>query len=113
MNNILRDAKRVKTNVNRAKSLVPVGKEKDGEEKSPEIAISGRKAESKFITSFVSRIGKQPVNCDYFAYSELNDFGCWIVADGFDEERGGEEAAKIVSEDIIAQFLSNGSLSIK
>ncbi len=85
MNNILRDAKRVKTNVNRAKSLVPVGKEKDGEEKSPEIAISGRKAESKFITSFVSRIGKQPVNCDYFAYSELNDFGCWIVADVFDE----------------------------
>lgn len=33
MNNILRDAKRVKTNVNRAKSLVPVGKEKDGGEK--------------------------------------------------------------------------------
>ena len=111
MNNILRDAKRVKTNVNRAKSLVPVGKEKDGEEKSPEIAISGRKAESKFITSFVSRIGKQPVNCDYFAYSELNDFGCWIVADGFDEERGGEEAAKIVSEDIIAQFLSKPKFS--
>lgn len=111
MNNILRDAKRVKTNVNRAKSLVPVGKEKDGGEKSPEIAISGRKAESKFITSFVSRIGKQPVNCDYFAYSELNDFGCWIVADGFDEERGGEEAAKIVSEDIIAQFLSKPKFS--
>ena len=46
MNNILRDAKRVKTNVNRAKSLVPVGKEKDGEEKSPEIANDAEEKKS-------------------------------------------------------------------
>lgn len=117
MNNILNDAKKIKSNtnkiknnINKVKSLLPSKNENNGEEKEI-LEENGRKAESKFITAFVSRIGKQAINCDYFAYIELPDFGCWVIADGFDEEKGGEEAAKITTEEIIAQFFEKPRLS--
>ena len=110
MNSILNEANKVKSGMKRAgsdikkvKSLIPTKNEE--EESKAESKETGRKAESKFITSFVSRIGKQPVNCDYFAYIELPDFAIWALADGYDDEKGGEEASKIAVEEVISLFM--------
>lgn len=73
----------------------------------------GRKSESKFITSFVSRIGKQPINCDYFGYIELPNFAIWVLADGYDETKGSEEASKLATEEIIRLFIEKPTLSSK
>lgn len=114
MNNILNEANKLKSGVKRAgndikkaKNLIPATEEK----KENELQETGRKAESKFITSFVSRIGKQPINCDYFAYIELPDFAIWVLADGYDEEKGGEEASKIAVEEVISSFMEKPKLS--
>lgn len=114
MNNILNEANKLKSGVKRAgndikkaKNLIPATEEK----KENELQETGRKAESKFITSFVSRIGKQPINCDYFAYIELPDFAIWVLADGYDEEKGGEEASKIAVEEVISSFIEKPTFS--
>ena len=116
MNNILNGANKLKSGVKRAgndikkaKSLIPATEEE--EKKGSELQETGRKAESKFITSFVSRIGKQPVNCDYFSYIEMTDFAIWVLADGYDEEKGGEEASKIAVEEVISLFMEKPKLS--
>ncbi|MFR8990467.1 MAG: protein phosphatase 2C domain-containing protein [Fusobacterium sp.] len=116
MNNILNEANKLKSGVKRAendikkvKSLIPTkNEEAQSKEQNKE---TGRKAESKFITSFVSRIGRQAINCDYFGYIELPDFAIWALADGYDEEKGGEEASKIAVEEVISLFMEKPRLS--
>lgn len=82
MNNILNEANKVKSGMkiagNDIKKVKGVIATKNEEKTKVERKETGRKAESKFITSFVSRIGKQPVNCDYFGYIELPDISRWI-----------------------------------
>lgn len=116
MNNVFKEANKVKsgikkslTGMEKAKSLISTNDDtKENKNESKEI---GRKAESKFVTSFVSRIGKQPINCDYFGYIELPDFAIWAVADGYDEERGGDEASKIAVEEVISLFMEKPRFS--
>lgn len=116
MNNVFKEANKVKsgikkslTGMEKAKSLISTNDgTKENKNESKEI---GRKAESKFVTSFVSRIGKQPINCDYFGYIELPDFAIWAVADGYDEERGGDEASKIAVEEVISLFMEKPRFS--
>ncbi|MDR3222534.1 MAG: hypothetical protein LBT66_02180 [Methanobrevibacter sp.] len=98
----------------RGKNLISNKKNAQNMKEADKIPIeeeSGRKAESAFITSFVSRKGEQGINCDFFGYVELNDFGCWVVADGFDEEGFGDDAAKMVSESILSQFIEKPTFS--
>lgn len=74
---------------------------------------TGKKADSKFITSFISRKGDEDINCDFFGYVELSDAACWVMADGFHDDGFGDEAAKIVSESIISQFSEKPTFSRK
>ncbi|MGF6906258.1 hypothetical protein [Fusobacterium sp. PH5-44] len=74
---------------------------------------TGKKADSKFITSFISRKGDEDINCDLFGYVELSDAACWVMADGFDENGYGDEAAKIVLESIISQFMEKPTFTRK
>ena len=100
--------KKLNVIVKRGKSMIPPKVEKpyEDEEKSIEEKI-GRKSESKFVTSFLSRAGDSTLNSDYFAYIELENYGCWVMADGYDEDKGSEEASRIVVEEVIENFLKN------
>lgn len=106
------DLNNLKGNINQGKALIkkvdlPVVKEKV--ENANEIA--GKKAESKFITSLVSRIGKANVNSDYTGYIELENYACWLIADGIDDIKGAEEASKKVIEHMIHKFIEKPKFS--
>ena len=106
------DLNNLKGNINQGKALVkkidlPVVKEKV--ENANEIA--GKKAESKFITSLVSRIGNVNVNSDYTGYIELDNYACWLIADGIDDVKGAEDASKKVIEHIIHKFIEKPKFS--
>lgn len=45
-----------------------------------------RKNSVEFITSFASEAGTFRINKDYFAYAEMDDIACYIVADGIDSD---------------------------
>ena len=55
-----------------------------------------RKQNSDFKTSFLSEIGTQLENRDYHGYVELDDFACWVVADGIDESERSKSAEFVV-----------------
>ncbi|MGG4144646.1 serine/threonine protein phosphatase [Paenibacillus algorifonticola] len=60
-----------------------------------------RKENSSFKTDFLSEAGTFMENRDYFAYVELDDRACWIVADGCDndvEVRSAEMAVQCLLE---------------
>lgn len=69
-----------------------------------------RRENSEFITSFVSEAGSLKTNKDYFAYVELDDFACYVVADGLDTDRE-ISAAKLSVEYILERFTAQPSLS--
>lgn len=115
-NKIKSGTTRGKQEINKLKKLIPNNNfesEKNKGELEEEIRDSGRKGESKFVTSFISKIGKQAKNCDYFAYAELENFGIWALADGDDKEKGGDEASKIAVEEIISRFIENPTFSTR
>lgn len=61
-----------------------------------------RKNSSDFKTSFVSEAGTYVSNKDYFAYMELDDYACFVVADGIDSDEeisSAEVAVKSIFED--------------
>lgn len=69
-----------------------------------------RKENSAFSTAFVSEAGSFIDNRDYFAFVELDDMACYVIADGLDtdkEARSAEMAVHVVME----HFLDHPSLS--
>lgn len=61
-----------------------------------------RKNSIDFKTSFVSEAGTYVSNKDYFAYMELDDYACFVVADGIDSDEeisSAEVAVKSIFED--------------
>ena len=61
-----------------------------------------RKNSSDFKTGFVSEAGTFRTNKDYFAFMELDDVACWVIADGIDsdeEMESAELAANVIFED--------------
>ena len=62
-----------------------------------------RKLNSKFNTNFVSEEGAYLQNKDYFAFIELDDYACYVVADGIDEDKE-LESAKIAVTSFIRDF---------
>lgn len=58
----------------------------------------------QFQTAILSKKAGRAVNQDYAAYSELNNSGCWVVADGLGGHNAGEIAAKIAAESIIKVY---------
>lgn len=102
----------LKGSITKGKALVknvdlPIVKEKI--ENANEIV--GKKAESKFITALVSRVGDRNINSDYTGYIELDNYACWIIADGIDDIKDSEEASKKAVEHIIHKFIEKPKFS--
>ena len=61
-----------------------------------------RKENSVFRTKFISEPGSYIRNQDYFAFVELEDYACYCIADGIDEDVKRESAKLAVSAVITA-----------
>lgn len=68
-----------------------------------------RKLNSEVKTSFISEEGTYLQNRDYFAFVELDDYACYVIADGIDEDRENE-SAKIVVTSFIKDFTDKPSM---
>ena len=62
-----------------------------------------RKLNSKFKTSFISEAGTLLQNKDYFAFVEMDNYACYVIADGIDDDLE-LESAKIAVASIIRNF---------
>lgn len=69
-----------------------------------------RKSNSVFKTAFVSEAGGQLANNDYFAYVELDDYACYVVASGITDFQQSE-AAKEVVENLLLSFQEKPSMA--
>ena len=69
-----------------------------------------RKSNSEFKTAFISEAGGQLANNDYFAYVELDDYACYVLASGITDFRS-TEAAKVAAENFILSFQDKPTLS--
>lgn len=71
-----------------------------------------KKSNSEFRTAFVSEAGSELANNDYFAYVELDDYACYVLASGITDLRS-TEAAKLAVEHFILSFQENPSMGTK
>lgn len=69
-----------------------------------------RKENSVFRTKFISEPGCYIKNQDYFAFVELEDYACYCIADGIDED-SKRESAKIAVTSVITAFHENPGCS--
>mgnify|MGYP002855605017 CR=1 FL=1 len=69
-----------------------------------------RKSNSEFKTAFISEAGGELANNDYFAYVELDDYACYVMAAGITDFHTSE-AAKLAVEHLILSFEENPSMS--
>ena len=69
-----------------------------------------RRTNSKFTTKFISEQGSLPVNQDYFGFAELDNFACWAIAQGYDNDRD-MESAQLAVDTIINEFTKKPSMS--
>ena len=69
-----------------------------------------RKLNSKFNTNFVSEEGTYLQNKDYFAFIELDDYACYVIADGIDEDKE-LESAKIAVTSFIKDFTEKPTMN--
>lgn len=69
-----------------------------------------RKLNSKFKTNFISEPGTFLQNKDYFGYVELDDFACYVIADGIDDALE-MESAQIAVASIIRNFTEKPSMN--
>lgn len=69
-----------------------------------------RKLNSKFKTNFVSEEGAFLQNKDYFAFIELDDYACYVIADGIDEDKE-LESAKIAVAAFIKDFTEKPTMN--
>lgn len=69
-----------------------------------------RKQNSDFNAAFVSEAGSQLKNSDYFGFVELDEYACYVIADGI-TELTGTESARLAIETVILYFQANPSMS--
>lgn len=69
-----------------------------------------KKLNSEFKTAFISEAGAALTNNDYFAFVELDDYACYVIADGITDLAQSESAQKAV-ESIILHFQEHPSLT--
>lgn len=69
-----------------------------------------RKQNSDFSAAFVSEAGSQLKNSDYFGFVELDEYACYVIADGI-TELTGTESARLAIETVILYFQANPSMS--
>lgn len=68
-----------------------------------------RKLNSTFKTAFISEAGAALKNNDYFAYVELDDYACYVIANSI-TDRIESESAKVAVENAIRHFQENPSM---
>lgn len=69
-----------------------------------------RKQNSDFRTAFVSEAGNKLKNNDYFGFVELDEYACYVIADGI-TDLPGTDSARLAIETVILHFQSNPSMS--
>ncbi|EKQ50998.1 MULTISPECIES: serine/threonine protein phosphatase [unclassified Clostridium] len=69
-----------------------------------------RKLNSKFKTSFISEEGTNLQNKDYFAFVELDNYACYVIADGIDKDKE-LESAKIAVTTFIKDFTAKPTMN--
>lgn len=69
-----------------------------------------RKQNSDFQAGFVSEAGSQLKNNDYFGYVELDEYACYVIADGI-TDLPDTESARLAIETVILRFQENPSIS--
>lgn len=57
-----------------------------------------RKQNSDFEARFISEEGSRLKNRDYFGYVELDEFACYVIADGITEITDIESATNIKAQ---------------
>ena len=67
------------------------------------MGIKMRKYNSSMKTAFVSEAGSKITNKDYFGFVELDNFACYVIADGI-TDRGDGDGARTAIEAIIQAF---------
>ncbi|GFN32137.1 PP2C family protein-serine/threonine phosphatase [Paenibacillus xylaniclasticus] len=69
-----------------------------------------RKENSDFQTAFLSEAGTFLHNRDCFAYVELDDLACWVIADGLDNDLE-LESAELAVQSVLGSFSEKPTLS--
>ncbi len=69
-----------------------------------------RKQNSEFLTAFTSEASKDIKNTDYFGFVELDDFACYVIADGIDDQLEAL-SAKLAVTAATSAFLEAPSMS--
>lgn len=69
-----------------------------------------RKQSCEFQTDFLTEAGTLNVNKDYFAFAELDDFACYVIADGLDSDEDNESAEMVVHH-IFEAFMEKPTMS--
>ena len=62
-----------------------------------------RKENASFETKFISEAGSYLNNADYFAFVELKDYACYVIADGIDTDDMKKSAQQAVTA-VVAKF---------
>lgn len=68
-----------------------------------------RKQNSTFKTAFISEAGSGLENNDYFAFVELEQFACYVIADGLNDLPDAE-SARLATQTIIMAFQEHPSI---
>lgn len=71
-----------------------------------------RKENSTIRTKFISEAGSQLLNADYFAFVELDNYACYCIADGIDNDKTKESARLVVSA-VIDEFIQKPGMGKK
>lgn len=69
-----------------------------------------RKLNSKFKTNFISEEGTLLQNKDYFAFVELDNYACYVIADGIDEDKE-IKSSKIAVTEFIKKFTEKPTMN--
>lgn len=69
-----------------------------------------RKQNSEFRTAFTSEANQDLRNTDYFGFVELDDFACYVIADGIDDQSDAKSARLAVAA-VVSRFQESPSMS--
>lgn len=69
-----------------------------------------RKQNSEFKTAFTSEADNDLKNTDYFGFVELDDFACYVIADGIDDQKDAISARLAVAA-VVSAFSESPSMS--
>lgn len=68
-----------------------------------------RKQNSTFLSAFISEAGSELHNNDYFAFVELEEYACYVIADGLND-LPDTESAKLAIETVLLSFQEHPSM---